>query len=90
MSPALVLRGLTKRFQSIVAVDDVSLTVERGEFVALLGPSGSGKTTMLRLLAGFELPSAGEIVIDGATCRALLQANAISAWCSSTTRCFRT
>jgi iron(III) transport system ATP-binding protein len=61
--PSVVLRGLTKRFGSQTAVDDVSLKIEHGQLVCLLGPSGCGKTTILRLLAGFTEPSAGEIVI---------------------------
>ena len=55
---------LTKRFDTIAAVEGVSLNIARGETVALLGPSGSGKTTMLRLLAGFETPDAGRIVVE--------------------------
>jgi putrescine transport system ATP-binding protein len=54
-----------KRFGRVTAVDRVSLSVELGEFFALLGPSGCGKTTLLRLIAGFETPDAGRIVIDG-------------------------
>src|SRR5205814_9172396 len=54
-----------KRFGAVKAVDRVSLSVEQGEFFALLGPSGCGKTTLLRLIAGFERPDAGRIVIDG-------------------------
>jgi putative spermidine/putrescine transport system ATP-binding protein len=61
----LVLRGLTKRYDSVVAVQDFDLTVERGEFVSLLGPSGCGKTTMLQMVAGFVLPTAGSIRLDG-------------------------
>jgi putative spermidine/putrescine transport system ATP-binding protein len=57
--------GLTKRFETVAAVTRASLTIARGETVALLGPSGSGKTTMLRLLAGFETPDAGTIVVEG-------------------------
>jgi len=58
-------RNITKRFGPVVAVDNVSLTIEEGEFFALLGPSGCGKTTLLRMLAGFELPTSGKILIDG-------------------------
>src|SRR6059036_3984546 len=61
---AIALTGLTKRFGSVVAVDDLNLDVHNGELVALLGPSGCGKTTTLRLIAGFELPDAGEIDFD--------------------------
>jgi iron(III) transport system ATP-binding protein len=55
------LDGVTKRFGSVMAVDEASLCVERGEVVALLGPSGCGKTTLLRLVAGFERPDAGTV-----------------------------
>jgi len=65
MSPFLHLDGLVKRFDGTVAVDRVSLALERGEMLALLGPSGSGKTTTLRLLAGFESPDAGRVLVDG-------------------------
>src|SRR5918995_38574 len=68
----LVLDRLVKRFPSrdaagreTVAVDGVSLSIERGEMVTLLGPSGCGKTTTLRMIAGFEMPSEGRIVLDG-------------------------
>jgi len=66
VSPAVVeCRGLTKHFGSVVAVDDVDLEVRSGELLALLGPSGCGKTTTLRLIAGFERPDSGSIVLDG-------------------------
>jgi putative spermidine/putrescine transport system ATP-binding protein len=61
----LELSGLTKRYRETVAVDQVSLAVERGESVALLGPSGCGKTTTLRLLAGLIEPDDGAIAVDG-------------------------
>jgi ABC-type Fe3+/spermidine/putrescine transport system ATPase subunit len=61
----LQVEGLVKRFETTLAVDDVSLSLARAEMIALLGPSGSGKTTTLRLLAGFETPDAGRIVVDG-------------------------
>jgi putrescine transport system ATP-binding protein len=57
--------GVSKRFGSVAALDRVSLSVERGEFFALLGPSGCGKTTLLRLIAGFETPDDGCLFIDG-------------------------
>ena len=61
----LEIVGVSKRFGATAAVDGVSLSVEPGEFFALLGPSGCGKTTLLRLIAGFETPDSGRIVIDG-------------------------
>jgi spermidine/putrescine transport system ATP-binding protein len=64
-STSVELRGVTKRFDSFVAVDDLSLELGRGEFFTLLGPSGCGKTTTLRMIAGFERPSEGEIRIEG-------------------------
>src|SRR5688572_15419525 len=57
----ICVHGVTKRFGAVTAVDAAELCVERGEFVALLGPSGCGKTTLLRLVAGFEVPDAGEV-----------------------------
>ena len=58
-------RNITKRFGPVTAVDDVSLSITEGEFFALLGPSGCGKTTLLRMLAGLEVPTTGQILIDG-------------------------
>ncbi|MEZ5925537.1 MAG: ABC transporter ATP-binding protein [Hyphomicrobiaceae bacterium] len=58
-------RGVSKHFGPVRAVDDVSFDIERGEFFSLLGPSGCGKTTLLRMLAGFEQPTSGEVEIDG-------------------------
>ena len=61
----LSISGVSKSFGATTVVKDFDLTVERGEFVSFLGPSGCGKTTMLRMIAGFETPSTGRIVIDG-------------------------
>lgn len=66
MARAVVeLRGVTRTFGSVVAVDGVDLTVYEGEFLSLLGPSGCGKTTTLNLIAGFLTPSRGQVLIDG-------------------------
>jgi spermidine/putrescine transport system ATP-binding protein len=61
----LVLTGVTKKFGSFVAVDDLDLTVPAGSFFALLGPSGCGKTTTLRMIAGLETPTVGKITLAG-------------------------
>ncbi|CAN5543581.1 ABC transporter ATP-binding protein [soil metagenome] len=60
------LRGVTKRFGNFTAVDNLDLDLHSGEFFTLLGPSGCGKTTTLRMIAGFETPDAGQVLIDGA------------------------
>jgi putative spermidine/putrescine transport system ATP-binding protein len=65
MTSAVSLKSLTRRFGDVVALDQVELDVREGEFFAMLGPSGSGKTTCLRVIAGFEQPSEGEISIFG-------------------------
>ena len=63
--PLLRIDGLTKRFGAVAAVERLSLDIYTGEFLALLGPSGCGKTTLLRLIAGFERPNAGHVLLDG-------------------------
>jgi putrescine transport system ATP-binding protein len=63
--PFLRIEGVSKHFGTFQAVNDVSLTIDKGEIFALLGGSGCGKTTLLRMLAGFEAPSAGRITLDG-------------------------
>lgn len=64
-TPLLEIRNLSKTFDGQLAVDDVNLTIYKGEIFALLGASGCGKSTLLRMLAGFEMPSSGQIVLDG-------------------------
>ena len=73
MAAGIDLVGLTKRFHHghAAAVDDIDLSVAGGEFFSLLGPSGCGKTTTLRLIAGFEQPTAGKILLDGSDVTAI-------------------
>ncbi|OSI73202.1 polyamine ABC transporter ATP-binding protein [Bradyrhizobium canariense] len=61
----IALHNLQKRYGNAIAVDDVSLSISPGEFISLLGPSGSGKTTSLMMIAGFETPDSGQILLDG-------------------------
>ena len=63
----LHLEGLTKRYGSVVAVDDANMTGDSGEFITFLGPSGSGKTTTLSMVAGFTTPTEGDIRVDGSS-----------------------
>src|SRR5919108_136616 len=62
---AVRLRGVTKRYGPVTAVDGIDLDIREGELLTLLGPSGSGKTTTLRMIAGFELPTEGTIHLGG-------------------------
>ena len=68
-TPAIQLVRLRKSFGDVVAVDDIDLEIHEGEFFSLLGPSGSGKTTVLRMIAGFEEPTAGQVLLARARCR---------------------
>src|SRR5437660_9611050 len=65
---AVEIRSVRKVFGSVIALDDVSVSIRRGEFFSLLGPSGCGKTTLLRIIGGFEELSSGTVLIDGEDC----------------------
>jgi putative spermidine/putrescine transport system ATP-binding protein len=65
MTAAIEFRGVSRVFGDVRAVDDVSFAIEPGEFFAMLGPSGSGKTSCLRLVAGFDSPDRGQVLLDG-------------------------
>ena len=82
------LQNVTKKFGDFVAVDNVSLKIEDGEFFSLLGPSGCGKTTCLRMIAGFELPTEGEVKIRGKAMGDTPPSNARLTLFSKTMPCF--
>jgi spermidine/putrescine transport system ATP-binding protein len=63
--PAIELTGVTKRYGDVVAVDALDVSIAQGEFFALLGPSGCGKTSTLKMMAGFELPDSGDVLLEG-------------------------
>src|ERR687895_2261164 len=65
MAPSVRLQGVSKRFGTLTAVSQMQLDIPRGQFFTMLGPSGCGKTTTLRLIAGFEEPSEGTVLLDG-------------------------
>jgi len=87
------LRDVTKRFGQVTAVNHFSLRIDTGEFLTLLGPSGCGKTTVLRMIAGLEVPDQGEIRINGEKVFSSAEgifvppAKRVLAWCSSRTPC---
>ena len=64
-APHLAIEGVRKLYQDVVALDDVSLSVDAQDYVVLLGPSGSGKTTLLSVIGGFAVPTAGTVRIAG-------------------------
>jgi putrescine transport system ATP-binding protein len=64
-SHAIVIRGVSKSFGAVTALEGIDLSIRKGEFFSLLGPSGSGKTTLMRIIAGFEQPDKGSLMIDG-------------------------
>src|SRR5262249_30102354 len=69
MARKLEIRHLRKTFGDLRALEDINVAVERGEFISVVGPSGCGKTTFLRIVAGLELASAGEVLLDGRAVR---------------------
>ena len=62
----ITLKGITKKYGEKTVVDHVDLDMENGSLVSILGPSGCGKTTILRMIAGFEVPDGGDVLFDGA------------------------
>ena len=65
MAPFIRIQNISKKYGKLLAVDNVSFDLEKGELFSLLGPSGCGKTTLLRILAGFEITTEGSVEIDG-------------------------
>ena len=87
---SIVLDQVTKRYQGVPVVNDVSIEVAEGEFLVLLGPSGSGKSTLLRAIAGLTEIDHGRVSLHGRDVTHVWRASARSGSCSSTTRCSAT
>ncbi len=87
--PLVSFRNVRKSFGAVEAVAGVNLDLYPREFFALLGPSGCGKTTLMRMLAGFEEPTSGDILLDGKACSACLRISGPRTSCSSPMPCFR-
>ena len=89
-APFIDIERVTKTFQAdprtppIAVIDDVSIAVDKGEFVVFLGPSGCGKTTLMRMVGGLETPTRGRVLIDGEPVERARAGR--RAWCSSPTR----
>jgi ABC-type sugar transport system ATPase subunit len=87
----IAIRSVSKRYRDgTVAVTDFDLDIADGELMILVGPSGCGKTTLLRMIAGLEEITAGQILIGDRVVNDLTPSNATSRWSSRTTRCIRT
>ena len=84
------INNISKHFADVKAVDDVSFEIKEGEFFSLLGPSGCGKTTLLRLLAGFEYPTSGNLLIDGTDILHYHQTKDLQIWFFKTMQFFLT
>ena len=84
------LDHVRKSFGDFVAVEHADFGIRQGEFFAMLGPSGCGKTTTLKMIAGFEQPTSGEVLLDGVDVIGCRRTSATSTRCSSSTRCSRT
>jgi ABC-type sugar transport system ATPase subunit len=87
---SVTFEEVSKRYGDVTAVDHLDLDIVDGEFLVLLGPSGCGKTTALRMIAGLEDISDGELQIGGRRVNEVDPASATSRWCSRATRCTRT
>ena len=87
---SIELKNVTKKFGEVTAVNDVSFSVNEGELMALLGPSGGGKTTVLRMIAGLEMPTTGDVFIRGQRVNDLSVQERNIGFCSRITRCSKT
>jgi sulfate/thiosulfate transport system ATP-binding protein len=87
---SIEIKNISKKFGEVTAVNRVSFSINEGELIALLGPSGGGKTTVLRMIAGLEMPSEGDIFIRGQRVNDVSVQKEISASCFKITPCSRT